>query len=202
MPHPALAAIVIAAMLHLKKPSYLLELFARNRWSFAIAVIVIGGELTLGVLHGIGLGVVLSMVTSHPHVAELGQLPGTEAYRNVQRHPEAITFPGLLIWRIGGDLFFASIGHMSAALKASLAARPDVKRVLLDFTPVNFIDISAADELLSLIKELQNRGIAVAFARVRDVVRDDMRLAGIEAIVGPSNFYERTTDGVHALLLR
>src|SRR5262249_250599 len=116
-------------------------------------------------------------LTSHPHVAELGQLSGTEAYRNVQRHPEAITFPGLLIWRIGGDLFFASIGHMSSALKASLAARPDVKRVLLDFTPVNFIDISAADELLSLIKELQSRGITVAFARVRDVVRDDMRLA-------------------------
>jgi anti-anti-sigma regulatory factor len=85
---------------------------------------------------------------------------------------------------------------MSAALKASLAARPDVKRVLLDFTPVNFIDISAADELLSLIKELQNRDITVAFARVRDTVRDDMRLAGIEAIVGPSNFHERTTDGV------
>jgi MFS superfamily sulfate permease-like transporter len=149
------------------------------------------------------LGVVLSMViliyfTSHPHGAELGQLPGTEAYRNVKRHPEAITFPGLLIWRIGGDLFFASIGHMSAALKASLAARPDAKRVLLDFTPVNFIDISAADELLNLIKELQNRGITVAFARVRDTVRDDMRLAGIEESVGPSNFYERTTDGVRA----
>jgi sulfate permease, SulP family len=203
MPRPALAAIVIAAMLHLTKPSYLRELFARDRWSFATAVIVIGGELTLGVLHGIGLGVVLSMahliyLTSHPHVAELGQLPGTEAYRNVQRHPEAITFPGLLIWRIGGDLFFASIGHMSSALKASLAARPDVKRVLLDFTPVNFIDISAADGLLSLIKELQNRGITVAFARVRDSVRDDMRLAGIEAIVGPSNFHERTTNGVRA----
>ena len=45
--------------------------------------------------------------------------------------------------------------------------------------PVNFIDISAADELLSLIKELQSRGITVAFARVRDVVRDDMRLVGL-----------------------
>jgi MFS superfamily sulfate permease-like transporter len=50
MPQPALAAIVIAAMLHLTKPSYLRELFARDRWSFATAVIVIGGELTLGVL--------------------------------------------------------------------------------------------------------------------------------------------------------
>ena len=76
--------------------------------------------------------------------------------------------------------------------------RPDVKRVLLDFAPVNDIDISACDELLSLIKELQSRGITVAFSRVRDAVRDDMRAAGIEAIAGPDNFHERTTDGVRA----
>src|SRR6202035_4737697 len=145
--------------------------------------------LTLGVPHGIALGVALSLLmliylTSHPQGAVLGQLPGTEAYRDVRRHPEAIAFPGLLIWRIGGDLFFASIGHVSAALKASLAARPDVKRVLWDFGPVNFIDVSAGDALLSLIKELQDGGMSRAFARVRDAVRDDMRLAGIEAVVG------------------
>ena len=204
MPRPALAAIVIAAMLHLTKPQYFQDLFARSREFFATAMIVIAGELTLGVLEGIALGVVLSLLiliyrASHPHGAALGQLPDTEAYRNVQRHPEAIAFPGLLIWRIGGDLFFASVGHVSEALKASLAARPDVKRVLLDFGPVNFMDISASDELLSLIKKLQSQGVTLAFARVRDVVRDDMRLAGIEAIVGPTNFHERITDGVRAL---
>ena len=87
---------------------------------------------------------------------------------------------------------------MSTALKASLAARPDVKRVLLDCAAVNFIDVSAGDELLGLIKELQKTGIAVAFVRVRDAVRDDMRGAGIEAAVGRTNFFERTTDGVRA----
>ena len=203
MPQPALAAIVIAAMLHLTKPRYLRDLFVRNRWSFANAVIVIGAELTLGVLQGIALGVVLALLTliyrtSHPQGAVLGQLPGTEAYRDVQRHPEAITFPGLLIWRIGGDLFFSSIGHVGEALKASLDARLNVNRVLLDFSQVNFIDSTASDEFLRLINELKNRGFTLAFARVRDAVRDDMRLAGIEAIVGPHNFYERLTDGVRA----
>jgi len=203
MPQPALAAIVIAAMLHLTKPSYLRELFVRNRLAFANMVIVIAAELTLGVLQGIALGVVLALLTliyltSHPEGAELGQLPGTEAYRNIRRHPEAVTFPGLLIWRTGGDLYFASIGHMSAALKASLATRPDVKSVLFDFAAVNFIDVSAADELLGLIKEQQKAGIVVAFSRVRDVVRDNMKRAGIETVVGPGNFHERTTDGVHA----
>ena len=203
MPQPALAAIVIAAMLHLTKPKYLGELFRRSRWSFANTVIVIVAELTLGVLQGIALGVVLALLTliyrnSHPRGAVLGQLPNTEAYRDVQRHPEAVTFPGLLIWRIGGDLFFASIGHAGEMLKESLSARPDVKRLLLDFSQVNFIDITASDGLLSIIKELKNRGIAVALVRVRDEVRDDMRVAGIEAVVGPRNFYERITDGVRA----
>lgn len=103
MPEPALAAIVIAAMLHLTKPSYLGSVLARSRWSFAVALIVIAGEWTLGVLQGIALGVVLSIVrliyvASRPKGACLGQLPGTEAYRDVQMHPDAITFPGLLIW--------------------------------------------------------------------------------------------------------
>jgi len=202
MPHPALAAIVIAAMLHLSKPGYLRDLLARDRWEFAVAAIVVAGELTLGVLQGIGLGVVLALTmliyrTAHPHGAVLGQLPGTEAYRDVRHHPEALTFPGLLIWRPGGDLFFASVGHLGDGLRAALAAsRPPAKHVLLDADSVNFIDTTACDALLNTIREAQSRGITVAFARVRDPVRERMRLGGIEALVGSTNFHERVTDGV------
>jgi high affinity sulfate transporter 1 len=204
MPHPALAAIVIAAMLHLSRPSYLREVLALNPWEFALAAIVIAGELTLGVLQGIGLGVALSLLmliyrTAHPEGAVLGQLPGTEAYRGVRHHPEALTFPGLLIWRPGGDLFFASIDRIVEALKAALAAhRPPAKRVLLDADSVNFIDTSGCDALLNCIRDLERQGITFAFARVRDKVRQRMRLVGIEAVVGPANFYERVTDGVRA----
>src|SRR5262245_42757229 len=93
MPEPALAAVVIAAMLHLSKPRYFRDLFARSWPSFATALIVIAAELTLGVMHGIALGIALSLllliyVTAHPEGAVLGQLPGMEAYRDVQRHPE------------------------------------------------------------------------------------------------------------------
>ena len=204
MPHPTLAAIVIAAMLHLSKPGYLRDLLARTRLEFALAAIVIAGELTLGVPHGIVLGVALSLLmliyrTSHPEGAVLGQLPGIEAYRDVRRHPEARIFPGLLIWRVGGDLFFASIGHLVAGLNAALtAARPPAKHVLVDADSLNFIDASACDALLSSIKQLQSQGITIAFARVRDEVRERMRLWGIEAPVGSANFYERVTDGVCA----
>jgi SulP family sulfate permease len=204
LPHPALAAIVIAAMLHLSKPGYLRVLFAGSRWEFAIAAIVIAGELTLGVLHGIALGVVLALLlliyrASHPHGAVLGQLPGTETYRYVGRHPEAVTFPELLIWRLGGDLFFASIGHFEEGLSAALAAsRPPARHVLLDAESVNFIDSSASDELVAFLKKLQDDGITIAFARVRDSVRERMWLAGIEAVAGAPDFHDRVTEGVRA----
>jgi MFS superfamily sulfate permease-like transporter len=204
MPHPTLGAIVIAAMLHLSKPGYLRDLFAQSRREFVVAVIVIAGELTLGVLQGVALGVVLALLlviyrATHPQGAVLGQLPGTQAYRDVMRHPDTRTFPGLLIWRAGGDLFFASVGHVGHGLKAALAAsHPPARHVVLDASSVNFIDTSACDALLNLINELKDVGITLAFARARDQVRERMRLAGIEAAVGSTNFYERITDAVEA----
>jgi sulfate permease, SulP family len=204
MPHPALAAIVIAAMLHLSKPEYLRDLLIRGRLEFVLAAIVVLGELTLGVLQGIALGVALALLmliyrTSHPQGAVLGQLSGTEAYRDVRRHPDAATFPGLLIWRAGGDLFFASIGHLQDGLKTALATnRPPARHVILDADSVNFIDTSACDALLDAIKEMQGHEITFAFARVRDEVRELLRLGGIEAVVGSTNFHERVTDGVRA----
>src|SRR5260370_8984954 len=121
MPHPALAAIVIAAMLHLSKPGYLRDLLARSRWEFVVAAVVVAGELTLGVLQGTALGVILSLLlliyrTSHPQGALLAQLPGTEAYRDVRRHPEALTFPGLLICPPAAASFFPSIHPSTHAL--------------------------------------------------------------------------------------
>jgi MFS superfamily sulfate permease-like transporter len=105
----------------------------------------------------------------------------------------------LLIWRVGGDLFFASIGHVETALKRSLAeTRPPVEHVLLDFSAVNYIDVSACDELIRFFKEQKNQSVTVAFARVRDPVRQHMQLGKIEDVVGPADFYERITDGITA----
>jgi MFS superfamily sulfate permease-like transporter len=95
--------------------------------------------------------------------------------------------------------FFASIGHLGDGLNAALAAtRPPAKHVLVDAEAVNLIDVCACDVLLNIIQELQSQGITFSFARVRDKVRDRLRLAGIEAVVGSTNFHERVTDGVRA----
>ena len=138
--------------------------------------------------------------TSHPQGAVLGQLPGEEAYRDLRLHPDARTFPGLMIWRPGGDLFFASIGHLGEQLKAALAtSHPPVKHVLLDAGAVNRIDTNAGDALLNSIKELQSQGITFGFRlRARRNTLPRMRLGGIEAVVGSANFHERVSDGVRA----
>jgi MFS superfamily sulfate permease-like transporter len=70
--------------------------------------------------------------------------------------------------------------------------------ILLDADAVNFIDTSACDALANVTRQLRIQGIAFAFAPVRDSVREQMRLGGVEAAVEPANFYERVTDGVRA----
>jgi MFS superfamily sulfate permease-like transporter len=205
LPHPTLAAIVIAAMLHLSRPSYLRRLSAESRWEFAIAVVVIAGELILGVLQGIALGVVISLLlliyrTSHLSGAVLGKLPGEEAYRDVHLHPEARTFPGLLIYNPGGAVFFANAGQFERELKAALAqASSPVKQVLIDASSITLIDSSACEVLLRLIHRLADMGISVTFARVRDPLRARLQRGGIDAI-GATVFYDRLTDGVRAFL--
>ncbi|HKR88197.1 MAG TPA: SulP family inorganic anion transporter [Phenylobacterium sp.] len=208
LPHPALAAIVIAAMLHLSKPSYLRQLAAQAPFEFAMAVVVIVGVLALGVLQGIALGVVISLLlliyrTSHPTGAVEGKLPGEEAYRDVQLHPEAQTFPGLLIFNPGGALFFASVGAFERELRASIArAQAPVRQVLIDASAVAFVDSSAAEVLLALVKDLKADGVAAAFARVRDPVRATLQKAGIVEAVGPAAFHDRLTGAVSAFLGR
>jgi sulfate permease, SulP family len=91
-----------------------------------------------------------------------------------------------------------TLSRPSRNQRIKAAARPPAKHVLVDADSLNFIDASACDALLSCIKQLQSQGITIAFARVRDEVRERMRLWGIEAPVGSANFYERVTDGVRA----
>jgi high affinity sulfate transporter 1 len=206
LPHPALAAIVIAAMLHLSKPAYLARLAAEAQWELALAAAVIAGELTLGVLQGIALGVVASLLmliyrTSHLASAVEGKLPGEQAYRDVLQHREAKTFPGLLIFNPGGPLFFASIGQFEHDLWTALhRSRPPARRVLIDAGAITFTDVSAREALLAQIGKLRAAGISLAFARLRDPVRAKLQEAGIVDAVGPAAFYDRLTDGVEAHL--
>jgi high affinity sulfate transporter 1 len=206
LPHPALAAIVIAAMLHLSKPAYLRRLAAESRWEFALAATVFAGELALGVLQGIALGVVISLLlliyrTSHIRTEVLGKLPGEQAFGDAARHAGARTYPGLLIFNAGGALFFASIDRFVRDLRAALAqSQTPVRQVLIDGSSITFVDASGCDALLALIEELRDQGTEVSFARVRSPIQDRMGRAGIVQAVGAAAFHHRISEGVNAFL--
>ncbi len=105
LPHATLGAIVIEAMLGLGNVSYLKNLRRLSPVEFSVAMVAFFGVLFLGVLQGISLGVILSLLlliqrASHPGTAVLGQIPGEQMYRDILRHPEAKTIPGLLIFRL------------------------------------------------------------------------------------------------------
>ncbi len=204
LPHATLGAIVIHAMLGLVDFGYLKRLRGISPQEFALAMTAFAGELIFGVLQGIGIGVILSIIAliyraSYPSTAVLGQIPGQEAYRDVKRHPEAKTSPGLLLFRFDSILFFANANHFADTLKSAVGTAVEpVKAVLVDAETVSAIDTTACDALIKLQSELAEQGIALAFARVRDPVRDVMQRSGVEAAVGAERFFERITDGVRA----
>jgi high affinity sulfate transporter 1 len=119
LPHATLAAIVIEAMLGLANFSYLKNLRRVSPVEYAVALVAFLGVLFLGALQGIGLGVVLSLLllihrASHPGTAVLGKLPGEEMYRDILRHPEATTIPGLLLFRFDADLIFPNANYFQS----------------------------------------------------------------------------------------
>ncbi|WP_339367675.1 SulP family inorganic anion transporter [Planktothrix agardhii] len=197
-----LAAIVIEAMLGLVNLSYFKQLSYINKNEFAIALLAFTGVLVFGVLQGISLGVITSIVfliyrASHPHTDVLGCIPQTEMYRDINLHPEAITTPGLLIFRFSNNLIFANSSYFRTELKKKIReASTPTQMVLIDAETINLIDSTALEMLHKLRLELMKNNIVLAWARLRDPLYQRMYRAGLTKEIGEHNFYERITDGV------
>jgi high affinity sulfate transporter 1 len=208
LPQAVLGAIVIKAMIHLLDFGYFRKLASISKLELSYALTAFLGVLVLGVLPGVAVGVVLSLLVliyqaSHPSTAVLGKMPGQDVYRNIRRRPEAKTIPGLLIFRLDGDLFFANADQCAERIKHAIqeTAEP-VREVLMDFETINFIDTTAAEELIKLQAELAGVNILLCLARVRDSVREMLRRMGVEAAIGVKNFNDSITQGVQAFRRR
>ena len=204
MPDAVLGAIVVGAMIRMLDFGYFQRLGAISKIELSFALAAFLGVLTLGVLPGVGLGVVLSLVgliyrASHPSTAVLGKAAGQDVYRNIRRRPEAKTIPGLLIFRLDGDLFFANATYCVEQVKHAIreATKP-VQEVLMDYETINFVDTTAADTIVKLQAELAGVGITLCLARVRDSVREMLRRMGVEAAIGADHIYDSVTQGVQA----
>ena len=208
MPDAVLGAIVVGAMIRMLDFGYFQRLGALSKIELSFALAAFLGVLILGVLPGVALGVVLSLVAliyraSHPSTAVLGKTPGQDVYRNIRRRPEAKTIPGLLIFRLDGDLFFANASYCAEQVKRAIreAAKP-VQEVLMDYETINLVDTTAADTIVKLQAELAGEGITLCLARVRDSVREMLRRMGVEAAIGTDHIYDSISQGVQAFSRR
>jgi high affinity sulfate transporter 1 len=207
LPEATLAAIVIVAMVGLDQTDKLKKAMKFSRTEFVLGMACFIGVLTLGVLQGVGLGVVLSLLVlikraCRPGTAVLGRVPGERKYyRDVRRRPDAKTMPGLLIFRFDARLIFFNCNFFASEVKRNIAkAREPVKTVLIDAEAMNDIDITGADCLITLNTELNRKDIVMCLTHVRDPLRDKMQRMGVVDAIGAGYIYETTRDGVDAFV--
>ena len=204
LPQATLAAIVISAMLSLANFAYLKRLYFISPSEFCAAATAIVGVLVLGVLPGLGLGVGLTAImltyrSSYPNTAILGKMPGIEVYRDLARHPEAQTVPGIVIFRFDASPFFANAAHFERHLKACLRhASPAPTALIIDCESMNMIDSTAMDMFVAMHAELSKRLVVLYFVRVKDPLREAMQRAGMEAAMGSGHFFDQICDAIAA----
>ncbi len=183
LPNAVLAAIIMVAVIGLidvRDAKHLFRVKKIDGWTFLLTFIA---TLVFGSQKGILMGVAFSLLvfiwrSSHPHTAEIGYLEKEGVFRNVNRFPEAKTFPEVLILRIDASLYFANMAFCENLLRKKIADEPDLKWILIDLSGVNDIDAVAIDTLEELMEDYQEKGIDFLFAGMKGPVRDLVARAG------------------------
>ena len=192
LPKATLAATIVIAVLTLVDFSILKRAWSYSKADFSAVAITMLGTLLLGVETGIALGVGTSILvflyrSSKPHAAIVGQVPGTEHYRNVKRH-KVETVPGMLSIRIDESLYFANARYLEELVLEQVAANPGITDVVLMCSAVNSIDMSALESLEAIEHRLSNAGVRLHLSEVKGPVMDKL---------AHTDFLKHLSGGVH-----
>ncbi|MFT5064557.1 MAG: SulP family sulfate permease [Yoonia sp.] len=182
LPKATLAATIIVAVLSLVDFSILKKTWKYSKSDFAAVAITMAMTLMVGVELGVTTGVAISILihlfkSSRPHMAIVGQVPGTEHYRNVMRH-EVIVDPSVLTIRVDESLFFANTRALEDRIYDEVAKQPDLKHVILMCSAVNAIDMSALESLEAINERLEIGGVAFHLSEVKGPVMDRLKQSG------------------------
>lgn len=206
LPEATLGAIVIHAVWHLIDFRKIWEFRSITALDFWTALVAVVGVLLFGILEGLLLAVFLGLLgllfsTKRRTTAVLGKAPGETVYRSLEHYPEGETYPGLLIARFDGSLFFANAPDLAEEIRFGVEVTdPPPKVVLLDCESITDVDATALITLEELNQELERLGIDLRLARVRSQVLELMRTTELEEEIGPTNIYASVQDGVDAFL--
>jgi high affinity sulfate transporter 1 len=190
LPNVVLAAIVLVAVKGLISIRDLRHLRKVSRSEFRMSMAAFAAVLVLGILKGVMLAVVISLVllirrAAHPHVAFLGRVPGTRTYSDLQRNPENDPVPGALLVRVEAALLYFNVENVREAMREGIRAAPKpLKLVLLDLSSSPAMDVAGARMVAGLEEELRGSAITVRLVGARASVRDILRAEGLEEHVG------------------
>ena len=179
LPQAALAATIIVAVLSLVDLGTVRHTWRYSRSDFSAMAVTILVVLAVGVEACIVAGVALSIVlylwrASRPHIAVVGQVPGTEHFRNVERHA-VLTSPHVLSVRVDESLYFANARYLEDRLYDEIARRPEIRDVVLMCPAVNYIDASALDSLEVINDRLRQAGVHFHLTEVKGPVFDRLQ---------------------------
>lgn len=190
LPKAVLAAVVLTAILGLFDFRGLLYMWRVSRMDFYAATIAIMGVLLLGILQGILLAALISILlllarASRPHVALLGRIPGTNSYSDLARHPENEPLGSVIACRPEASLLYVNAGYVLETVMASvLKNRSKIRAVVCDLSASPYLDLAGARILHALHDELAAQGIALQIVGARGRVRDLLRADGLAEKVG------------------
>jgi SulP family sulfate permease len=202
LPLAVLSGIVIVAGLGLFGLYDFRALWKIRRSEFWLGVTTVASVLVLGMLGGIAFAIGLSMLVAlarlvRPHTAELGRVEGTDTFRDLDRHSNAHRIPGLLIYRLDDELFFANTAFFVRDVQNRLVASdPPANTLLIDAEGMSDIDTTAALQMGELFDELDDAGIDVLWARVRQPVRDMLERSGLADRIGDDDIFLEVDDAV------
>ena len=204
LPQPVLAAVVLVAVAGLFKLSALRQMWHSDRKEFTVAMAAILGVLGSGLLRGVMIGAVISLVqlirlASQSPVAVLGRIPGTRRFSDRERHPDNETTPGVLALRVESSVVYFNVERVCDEVRDRIrecATRPGL--VVLDLSSAAYVDMQSAHALAALGDELGAAGMKLQAVEARAVVRDRLRHEGADARLGGVNRFTSVADAVEA----
>jgi len=164
------------------------------------------GVAIFGVLPGIAIAVALSLgdfvrQAWRPHNAILGRIPGRKGYHDIERHPEAVQIPGLVIYRFDAPMFFANAEFFSDGVKKAIATRQEpITWIVVAAEPITDIDTSAAEAFDQLLEDLEVESVQLVFAELKGPVKDRLRSYGLYDRLGDDRFFATVGAAVHGYL--
>lgn len=194
LPSAVLGAVVIVACLSFADVAGMRQMYRQRKVEFALSLTSFVGVALIGVMEGIFITLALAMLVLlwnawHPYFAVLARVDGTKGYHDITRHPEGRRVPGLVLFRWDAQLFFANGEIFQEQVHRAIAAAPTpTRRLVVVADAITDIDITAADVLLKLHRDLTEQGIELWFAGLKGQVKDRLKNYGTLDLIGHDIF--------------